>query len=441
MKVIRFWLFSLILLLGFAVLAADPKSFLQEQKKIRIYVDSAPGFGHQSAGISVMRRLRELGFQGEFEVVYQASVAAKIKKIYPGFPDGIENEVKYLSTEEYQNARKQGKIEKLKLAMSGADDGFGSEFARVSMAETYLRLQPLGWGSAALYEKNARVLFTLQDLPLTNLQSPEADQFVETLKNQTDLPEDKKQFALKFADIAQNHLSFPVYGVGIQAFAPQKVYFYAKAVKSAAQRMSSDKAVIIPVVSPFNADEMDTVKKVFGKVEGFEAAATTERKHQNQMHLLTPQEFSALEKLKPGNLYFVFVGSVPQNVFNFFYESANLPVWVAGKNAMSFAATKGKVYLNTVDDYHLPGREKLSAEANKKLERALVAFNNGYQEYANQGYLTALSQFIQESSTPGTELQKFYSGIGEKLSANDKVLEGLRNVIGTPSIHMCRDIF
>jgi len=442
MKLLRTIFFSLILTLSFAAVAAtEPEAFLKEQKKIRIYVDKAPGFGHQSAGISVMRRLRELGYQGEFQVIYQPIVAAKIQKIYPSFPEGIEKEVQYISIDDYTALREQGKIELVDLAISGADDGFGTLFSKISKAKTYLRLQPLGWGHSALYGEKSKLLSTLGELPLTSLESPLASQFVDTLKAQTDIPQNKKDFALKFAELAPKNLSFPVYGVGIQAFAPQKIYFYARAVKSAAQRMSPEKAVIVPVLSPFNAQEMDSVMKVFGKAPGFEAATTSEKKHQNQIHILTPEEFTALPKLKPGNVYFVFVASVPQNVFNFFYESANLPVWVAGKNAMSFAMTKGKVYFNTVSDYNLPGINKLSEVSSRKLSRALSAFDSGYHEFANQAQLTAISQFIQETSTPGTELNSFYAGIGQKMSANDKVLEGLRNVIGSPSILMCREVF
>lgn len=442
MKLLSSLLLILTFFLGLTTFASvGPDAFLSEQKLVRIYVDSAPGFGHQSAGISVMRRLRELGFRGEFEVVYQPVVAGKIQKIYPGFPAGIPSEVRYISVEEYQKQIAEGRVPSVKLAISGADDGFGSKFAKISHSETYLRLQPLGWGQSALYGKQLKVLYALQEMPLTNLSTPDISQFVDSLKSQNDLSLAKKDFALRFAELAPQHMSFPIYGVGTQAFSAQRMYFYGKAVKSAVQKIHPEKAVIVPVVSPFNEQEMDTLMKAFGKTPGFEASMAAEKKHQSQFHILTPEQFSTLAQVKAGHVYFVFVGSVPQNVFNFFYEQANLPVWVAGKNAMSFAASKGKVYFNTVNDYHLPGQGSLSEESRKIMERAYTAFNTGYQEYANQGHLNNLSKFIQMSSTPGTELQKFYSEIGSNMSANDKVLEGLRNMLGNPSVFMCREVF
>lgn len=442
MKLLSNVLLILTFFLGLTTFAAvRPDDFLSEEKFVRVYVDSAPGFGHQSAGVSVMRRLRELGFRGEFEVIYQPVVAGKIQKIYPGFPTGIPGEVHYLSIGDYQKQLGEGRISSVKLAISGADDGFGTKFAKIARAETYLRLQPLGWGQAALYGKQSKVLHSLRNMPLTNLSTPNVSQFVEGLKSQNDLSLAKKDFVLRFAELAPHHASFPIYGVGTQAFSAQRMYFYGKAVKSAVQKTHPEKAVIVPVVSPFNEQEMDTLMKAFGKAPGFEASTSAEKKHQNQFHILNPEQFSMLTQVKPGHVYFVFVGAVPQNVFNFFYEQANLPVWVAGKNAMSFAASKGKVYFNTVNDYHLPGQENLSEESRKIMERAYVAFNNGYQEYANQGHLNNLSKFIKISSTPGTELRRFYTEIGSSMSANDKVLEGLRNMLGNPSVFMCREVF
>lgn len=442
MRHFYFYLFSILLILStVAQGATEIDSFLQAQKRIRIYVDAAPGFGHQSAGLSVMTRLRELGFHGEFEVVYQASVQDKIEKIYPNFPEGVPQEVRYLNLENYKKLLESEKIAPVEFAVSGADDGFGSEFAKYAKAKNYLRLQPLGWGQSTLYNDDARALLGLQNLPLTNLASPEVKQILESLNQQQDLTPAKRDFIFKFSELSSRHFSFPIYGVGVQAFAAQRMYFYAKAAKSAAQKLSPTKAVIVPVISPFNSQEMDTLFKVFGKTPGFEGASPAEKKHQKQMHVLTPEQFTALDTLSPGHIYFVFVESIPQKIFNFFYEKASFPVWVAGKNALSFALSQGKAYLSTVDDYHLPGLNDLSVPEKKLIHRAQNAFNTGYQEYSNQSRLNDLSKFIQESATAGSGLQKFYSGIGASVSSNDKVLEGLRHVLGTPTILMCSEVF
>lgn len=440
MRILRTILLNAILFLGFVAFAASPEEFLHAQKMIRVYVDSAPGFGHQSAGISVMRRLRDLGFTGEFEVVYQPAVAGKIQKIYPGFPEGITGQVHYVDVNAYTEAVANKQSSQVQLAISGADDGFGEKFKLIANSENYLRLQPLGWGDSALYANSLTVLKELKHRPLANLASSTKEEFLKSLPERNDLSAELKYFVQRFAEGAERNFSFPVYGVGTQTFAPQRMYFYGKAVKSAAAKLDKSKATIIPVVSPFNPQDMDVMSKVFGKKAGFESSNSTELKHQKQMHLMTPQEFSQVSP-KPGNVYFIFIGSVPQEVFNFFYEQATLPVWVAGKNAMSFAVTKGKPYFNTVDDYYMPESEKLSPGTLKLIEKAQVGFSTGYQKFLNQSEMTAVSQYIQAAATPDTELARYFSDLGIKMSASDRVLEGLRSIVQNPAVPACSKIF
>lgn len=443
MTKILFQLSLIISLLFFAgsSAASEVLEYLQLQKKIRIYVDAAPGFGHQSAGLSVMQRLRELGFQGEFQVIYNEVIQNKIGKIYPAFPNGLSNQISYQSLAEYKKSSLNSTVPQIDLAVSGADDGFGSEFSKITHANTYLRLQPLGWGTSMIYKDTAQTLPALQNLPLANSQSLEKSDLVRIIDQDPNLGPAKKDSLLKLASLSSQHFTFPVYGVGVQTFAAQRMYFYAKAAKSAAQKINSQKAVIAPVISPFNSQEMDSLLKIFGKLPGFEATAAAEKKHQSQMHLLSPEDFSALPKLIPGHIYFVFVGSVPQNIFNFLYEQASFPVWVAGKNAMSFSLSRGKAYLNTVDDYHLPGFDGLPLDDQKIIKKAQLAFSTGYLEFSNQSQINNLSRFIQESVTVGSPIQNFYSQLGATMSTNDKVLEGLRHIVGTPSIYMCQGVF
>ena len=108
---------------------------------------------------------------------------------------------------------------------------------------------------------------------------------------------------------------------------------------------------------------------------------------------------------------------------------------------MSFAITKGKPYFNTVNDYYLPEKKNLSSSSVKVLEKAQIGFNEGYNQFSNQSSINAVSKFIQESSSPGTELEAFYRTLGEKLSSNDKVLQGLREIIKSGPTPLCSQVF
>lgn len=74
---------------------------LSRLKKIRILIDDGPGYGHQTAAITLMLRLRELGFLGHFEICYftcgvrnqiftsnrNGSIPEKLEKLIVGFKE------------------------------------------------------------------------------------------------------------------------------------------------------------------------------------------------------------------------------------------------------------------------------------------------------------------------------------------------------------------
>ena len=43
---------------------------IKDLKNIRIMIDRGRGYGHQKAGITLMKKLREAGFAGEFDILY-----------------------------------------------------------------------------------------------------------------------------------------------------------------------------------------------------------------------------------------------------------------------------------------------------------------------------------------------------------------------------------
>ncbi|MDA8223225.1 MAG: hypothetical protein M0Z35_16340, partial [Desulfitobacterium hafniense] len=72
--------------------------YLQSLKEIRIIVNKGPGMGHQRAALTVMLRLRELGFDGIFDIWYDdvyfdddenaleiGAIGRKLAILIPGF--------------------------------------------------------------------------------------------------------------------------------------------------------------------------------------------------------------------------------------------------------------------------------------------------------------------------------------------------------------------
>src|SRR5665213_1317761 len=66
-----------------------------DNARIRVFVASASGMGHQATTVLIMNRLIALGFNQNFDVVYDNSdglTAGKLKRLIPGFnPNGTGN--------------------------------------------------------------------------------------------------------------------------------------------------------------------------------------------------------------------------------------------------------------------------------------------------------------------------------------------------------------
>ena len=63
------------------------KKYLERCKSIRIFVNQGAGLGNQVAAITTINRLKELGYRGLFELVYDGreGIADRLSTLLPGF--------------------------------------------------------------------------------------------------------------------------------------------------------------------------------------------------------------------------------------------------------------------------------------------------------------------------------------------------------------------
>lgn len=148
--------------------------YLSAQPVVRLYVAEAPGFGHQAATLALARRLRDLGYGGLIDVVYDQdgdprapyTVSAKLEALLPGF-DGARIE----QTADGLRLRRlpafQGRLEPVAVAMTAGADDDRRDYARELNADRFLRLAPMGWTD---YAETAQ---TRGRAPVPLEQSPE----------------------------------------------------------------------------------------------------------------------------------------------------------------------------------------------------------------------------------------------------------------------------
>ena len=124
------------------------RNSLKSLSIVRVYIAEAPGLGHQGATLKMMKRLRELGFRGAFEVIYEDSAVKKLATLLPEFDAGGPPLQKVSSLKMTFRAQsdfaKDSEAPKVFFGISGADDaGRTAGYIRV---EYFLKLQPLALG-------------------------------------------------------------------------------------------------------------------------------------------------------------------------------------------------------------------------------------------------------------------------------------------------------
>jgi hypothetical protein len=133
---------------------------LKAQKTIRIFMAQAPGTGHQGATVALMQRLRDLGFSGTFDVIYDdthggddLSNPQKLESLLPGFKaggDAIQNieplglDVQVMSLSTFQGNRNPLPA---KHGFTGGLDNTKKPEGILKKLEVdfFVQLQPLNW--------------------------------------------------------------------------------------------------------------------------------------------------------------------------------------------------------------------------------------------------------------------------------------------------------
>lgn len=120
--------FATMLKTTYASSYSSVEEFVAKQTTIRIFIDNAPGFGDQTASQNVMHRLRQLGFNGKFEVIYGLATKDKMiilfnlpKNVPADYYDSREN-IRFMTIKTHITRVLDHSIEVVPLGITGAND-------------------------------------------------------------------------------------------------------------------------------------------------------------------------------------------------------------------------------------------------------------------------------------------------------------------------------
>lgn len=415
---------------------------LSQQKLIRVYISNAPGMGHQSASVVVMRRLRQLGFGGTFEVIYNDNIAGKLNTLIPGidpqrkdWQDIKDQKIRAILESSFQNISNLPAVD---IAISGADDNWKNMTAEKLFSKNYLLLEPQGWGNSFLFQEGVqspKVIPGLENLGYFY----EIESSQESIESNLADAELNPEFADKVSGLrvilGKEVIMGAIYGVGLIPNMPERIKIWVQGIQMAERSQKFTKPVVLPIISPLNEFEMQTLKWELGLLERTQSGPR--KKRWVLMDIKDPNLPQVFSELNAGDILLVQTGRLPQSLFEVLFARSVLPVLVAGKNAMNLAQNLGKTYINTVNDYGFQMSQNETKEEKTIREASEVFFFSKIEDK----YIRRLSKFIQESLNSQSSVSQYFKNLGPQ--GKDKVAEALRFLYSEAegSASLCGKIF
>jgi hypothetical protein len=425
-------------------------AFLQQYPMLRVYVPSAPGNGHQSAASVTLQRLRELGFTGRFEVVYENAAKSKMDIVLPGFEPSGPNIQKIADAVAMPMSDIQQKTQRIPLGIiSAADKQRAPSYINV---DHLLTLQPFLWGEASLHAPDGSAIKAstkrLKPMPWV-YELPDPEKPAEFIAQETAR---SARFAEKTAGLqslagaleSKNFL--PVYDNPAKNGISKILALLLGLRKAQEQKPQSFKqgGVLLPVFWDLNdicvrnlQDRISRERSLNGKVQ--------------VMSITDPDFAKSMASLRQGEALVIGVGNVPRKIFEFFYEKADLPPLAAGVNAQNLLYLLGKPFFHTLYDtaFSLFDEHRFKRILERADAKTQLLFTHAQHALSNltweddekviHGSSGSIAEFILASLEPDSELRHIFEKSKVPDQRLDKVLLALdaaRRALDAPTLNI-----
>ncbi|MGE0763031.1 MAG: hypothetical protein AB7N80_07115 [Bdellovibrionales bacterium] len=380
---------------------------------IRLVIDNSPGAGHQAASAMVYQRLRELGYQGQVEVLYAAATKERLGFLFPFFnSEGADDQnlpdlkLRFVSMDYFQAAPER--FTSVPLALAGASDHPHTSPAHYRAA-MLLMVQPWKWVyppsltiEAADVPRRTQILDSIKNRPLIqNLPSLEVRESFWSGQTGFNLDLSAKLPALRaMAEAVPRAELAPAYGHFMES---GQALLYAVGFLAAHQREPTlfDRGMVMPVFNYLDSYEQVRVAQKLEKSPHL-------RGRVDVLSVSNPAWIERLKNLGPGQVLIVQVGPAPKAIYEYLHLMATLPPVVEGRNSMNLMHLIGKAYLpsNVAENYLLSLRlPQVAALAVDALTPDSYDFLPPALDSRRAQHL---ADFFIESRRPESKLNRFF---------------------------------
>ena len=410
------------------------RAFLNEHPVIRIGITEAPGAGHQSAGATLVTRLRQLGYQGTLQIVHHNQVRPQLEFLFPPFvalngpfQDFPNLGLQFFEAEVFKRMHENNRVP---LGIMGADDyELGPEFLNVDIL---LTLQPLLWNKAPILKIRGRDPEPLEDLQslgyvfdLPSFHEPE-EFLASEMSHTPDLS--KKIPGLSLILNKKNPFEMAaIYGHYISRGWQLLSYLHGLVLAWDQKPAAFRGGILLPIFSELTPRER---LEIYFRI----LKDNVLKKRVSYVKIEEPEMPDLLSRLHPGHILIVEVGAVSKRVFEHFYALSSLPPIVEGRNSINLMQLLGRPYLPSrkLESYHfqtdlepinLPGGD-LAFSAAEMIWSQDAHWNWRTDPLSN---MPDLARFILAAKDPTSEIVELFANSREQLDPikDDQVIQGI----------------
>lgn len=385
-----------------------PLKPLQEMETIRVVVNSGGGFGHQRAAITLMQKLREMGFTGIFDIQCQCgSVERRLKSMMPDLESLplAEDQTRTLPSLERvrlsvlppRHSGAQWSLPLADLAVCAADDVISpqqTKNAELFNAPAYIGLEPTDWKQGRCYVVENGVLTLLPDARTMRLSSRGACVPVE-LSSVRLTETEKKVLETPSCPKVNSQL---VYGLSEEV---------AGGGQSARDGVAAAMRSLIQAHTTWDRSIDKPVLILTPEI------IVLDRSFKNSLHWAASRNIffvdfrtgpMDMEQYKPNQVVIAYTGPLQQAVFDhLLLRATHFPPVIEGCNARELCESAGRPFIHAFDGRLatypavLSGKQALHAAASVCLQRG-----------GDKG-IPALQQYMLEALMQNEELLAYHA--------------------------------
>ncbi len=396
--------------------------------KIRILIEGAAGHGHTATNITVLKKIRQLGYTGQIQIIAEGETKSFLKKMIPQLADYTSNTMRINFNDAILSMNDEIRfinsihelppdIEKVDFTIMGASDYVGKRnwTAPDLKTEGLLVVNPPGWDNALVqYEGHTKILNASKNWPLTipleDVNNPE-----EFLKSKLQTPElaSKIDGLLTLVDPNNKFETLMSYNnVGNQYHFQDIIEGYRQAVAKEPKKFKG------PLVIGLLSESIDHFG-YFKAMTNYLPKASPPTKI-DAFSISDGKLKTALASMDKNDVIFVSIGPLPQEAFRWVLGQGSLPALVTGANSTNDLRAMGKAYFSTsIIGHRWPSKVSLAS-------RYRIFTLKNWDNISGIGQSSA-RKFFLATRDPNSSLNKDYAREAEQFKAeNDRFIRTLR---------------